>query len=228
MPKFKKGTPEAKAHMEAIRSKRNYDKMIGHEKLIMTRTSTINVPDKMLYINSKGDQKIINTLTKSKNITTRDKRPIINFITNNESRFQIENKGTSKLSTTKQLTNAIMEHHSAITGTKHHIQNNLGAKTTELNRLKSLKKPNQKQLEYLENLVNNENKIVNSIDKKLSILKFNQGNHFKSDIEQDKLDREQKQQYDERQAYIPSDRGRGQRINKKGIPRSPYSLASSY
>ena len=214
--------------MEAIRSKKNYEKMTGHEKLIMTRTSTINVPEKMLYINLRGDQKIINTLTKSKNITTRDKHPIINFITNNESRFQIENKGTSKSSTTKNLTNAIMEHHNTITGTKHHIQNNLGAKRTELNRLKSLKKPNKKQLENLENLVNNENKIVNSIDKKLSILKFNQGNHFKSEIEQDKQDREQKQQYEERQSYIPSDRGRGMRINKKGISRSPQSLAPSY
>jgi hypothetical protein len=228
MPKFKKGTPEAKAHMEAIRSRKNYEKMTGHEKIIMTSTSTINVPDKMLYINSRGDQKIINTLTKSKNITTRDRKPVINFVTNNESRFQIENKGSSKSSTTTQITNAIREHHDAIKGTKHHIQNNLGAKTTELNRLKSLKKPNQKQLENLENLVNNENKIINSIDKKLSILKFNQGNHFKSEIEQDKHDREQKQQYEERQAYIPSDRGRGMRINKKGIARSSQSLSTSY
>ena len=153
MPKFKKGTPEAKAHMEAIRSRKNYEKMTGHEKFIMTRTSTINVPDKMLYINSRGDQKIINTLTKSKNITTRDRKPVINFVTNNESRFQIENKGSSKSSTTTQITNAIREHHDAIKGTKHHIQNNLGAKTTELNRLKSLKKPIKNNLKILKILL---------------------------------------------------------------------------
>ena len=62
----------------------------------------------------------------------------------------------------------------------------------------------------------------------MSILKFNKGNHFKSEIEQDKHDREQKQQYEERQAYIPSDRGRGMRINKKGISRSSQSLSTSY
>ena len=213
--------------MEALRKNKEYAKMKGNEKLIMTRTSQINIPETMLYIDPQGNQKIIKTLTKSKNITTRDHKPIINFITNNENKFKIEKQGTSKASRTTQITRAIEERYNIIKGTKNHISGNNSARQSELNRLNSLKKPNKKQVKHIESLINTDNNIINSIDKSMGILKFNQGNRFKSDIEQDKQDEEQRLQHEEYQKYIPSDRGKIRR-NTRVMFRSPQSLLSPY
>ena len=106
MPKFKKGTPEAKAHMEQLRAARNYNKMKGHEDLIITRTAKIGVPKKMLYINPNGDQKIINTLTKRGNLTSRDHHPVINLVDQDSNHVGVINMGLSKRNLTKKLTHA--------------------------------------------------------------------------------------------------------------------------
>jgi hypothetical protein len=83
MPRFEKGSDEAKAYMKSIREARkltnNYEKMKGHEKLVMTNTAKIAVPKTLLHIDDKGEQKIIKTVTKSGNLTRRDKKPVINI-----------------------------------------------------------------------------------------------------------------------------------------------------
>ena len=81
MPRFEKGSDEAKAYMKSIREGRkltnNYEKMKGHENLVMTNTAEIAVPKTLLHIDGKGEQKIIKTVTKSGNLTRRDKKPVI-------------------------------------------------------------------------------------------------------------------------------------------------------
>ena len=89
MPRFPKGSDEAKAYMKSIREARklktNYEKMKGHENLVMTNTAKITVPKTLLHIDDKGEQKIIKTVTKSGNLTRRDKKPVIDIepLTNN-------------------------------------------------------------------------------------------------------------------------------------------------
>jgi hypothetical protein len=52
--------------------------------LKIVNTPIVEVPQNMLYINNQGDKKVINTLTKKGRITTRDKKPIVNFISNSD------------------------------------------------------------------------------------------------------------------------------------------------
>jgi len=96
MKKFKKGTPEAKTHMEQLRAMRNYNKMKGHEELIINRTAEIGVPKKMLYINPNGEQKIINTLTKRGNLTSREHKPVINLVNQDKNYISILKDGQRK------------------------------------------------------------------------------------------------------------------------------------
>ena len=83
MPRFEKGSDEAKAYMKSIREARkltnNYEKMKGHENLVMTNTAEIAVPKTLLHIDGKGEQKIIKSVTKSGNLTRRDKKPVISI-----------------------------------------------------------------------------------------------------------------------------------------------------
>lgn len=108
MPKFLKGSPEAKAHMDQLRAARNYKKMKGHEQLIMTGTAKIGVPLKMLYINPQGDQKIINTLTKKGNLTSREKKPVIKLVNQQKDYNYVSTMhiGISKLDLTKKIKDA--------------------------------------------------------------------------------------------------------------------------
>ncbi len=82
MPRFTKGSDEAKAYMKNIREGRklkvNYEKMKGHENLVMTNTAEIAVPKTLLYIDGKGEQKIIKTMTKAGNLTKKDKNQLSN------------------------------------------------------------------------------------------------------------------------------------------------------
>jgi polyhydroxyalkanoate synthesis regulator phasin len=52
--------------------------------LKIVNTPIVEVPQNMLYINNQGDKKVIHTLTKKGRITTRDKKPIVNFISNSD------------------------------------------------------------------------------------------------------------------------------------------------
>jgi hypothetical protein len=67
--------------------------------LKIVNTPIVEVPQNMLYINNQGDKKVINTLTKKGRITTRDKKPIVNFISNSDEPsfinqiFHTRNKG---------------------------------------------------------------------------------------------------------------------------------------
>ena len=111
MPRFTKGSDEAKAYMKSIREgrklKNNYEKMKGHENLVMTNTAEIAVPKTLLYIDGKGEQKIIKTMTKAGNLTKKDKKPVIEIEPKTENTFQIKNNGTTKAGRSKNLLNEI-------------------------------------------------------------------------------------------------------------------------
>ena len=100
MPRFEKGSEEAKAYMKSIREARklktNYEKMKGHGNLIMTNTAEIAVPKTLLHIDANGDQKIIKTVTKSGTLTRRDKKPVIKIEPKTENELKIINQGKTK------------------------------------------------------------------------------------------------------------------------------------
>ena len=58
----------------------DYDQLNKIKNYLIANTPSIEVPSKMVYINNKGDKKVINTLTKTKRIASRDKTPVIGFV----------------------------------------------------------------------------------------------------------------------------------------------------
>ena len=100
MPRFEKGSEEAKAYMKSIREGRkltkNYEQNKGHEDSIMTNTSEIALPKTLLHIDGKGEQKIIKTVTKAGTITRRDKKPVIKLEPITENELKITNQGKTK------------------------------------------------------------------------------------------------------------------------------------
>ena len=107
MPRFEKGSDEAKAYMKSIREARkltnNYEKMKGHENLIMTNTAEITVPKTLLHIDDKGEQKIIKSVTKSGNLTRRDKKPVIKIEPKTNKELIIINHGKTKKSFSNKI-----------------------------------------------------------------------------------------------------------------------------
>mgnify|MGYP000845983290 CR=1 FL=1 len=111
MPKFEKGSEAAKEHMRKVREgrklKNNYEKMKNHEDLIMTNTAEIAVPKTLLYIDGKGEHKIIKTVTKAGTLTRRDKKPVIKIEPHEDNTVRIKNSGTTKAGRSKNLLNEI-------------------------------------------------------------------------------------------------------------------------
>ena len=107
MPRFTKGSDEAKAYMKSIREgrklKNNYEKMKGHENLVMTNTAEIAVPKTLLYIDGKGEQKIIKTMTKAGNLTKKDKKPVIKIEPKTENELKIIDQGKTKAGRSRGL-----------------------------------------------------------------------------------------------------------------------------
>ena len=105
MPRFEKGSDEAKAYMKSIREgrklKNNYEKMKEHENLVMTNTAEIAVPKTLLHIDANGDQKIIKTVTKSGTLTRRDKKPVIKIEPKTDNELKVINNGTTKAGRSK-------------------------------------------------------------------------------------------------------------------------------
>ena len=83
----------------------DYEQFNKIKNYLITGTPVIEVPPKMVYINNKGDKKLIDTLTKSKRIASRDKKPVIGFIPNdNDNYIRIQTNGMSlKSRSDKQL-----------------------------------------------------------------------------------------------------------------------------
>ena len=89
MPKFEKGSLEMKNYMAGLRTKRGEkrptttNKQVSKEhikeimnealeKYYMVSTPVVEVPDKVIKIDNKGDPKIIDTLTKAGNLKKVD------------------------------------------------------------------------------------------------------------------------------------------------------------
>jgi hypothetical protein len=118
MSKLEKGSEAAKEHMRKVREgrklKNNYEKMKGHENLVMTNTAKITVPKTLLHIDDKGEQKIIKTVTKSGNLTRRDKKPVIDIepLTNNTLRvIQGKTKAERSRNILKGIHNSTINRH---------------------------------------------------------------------------------------------------------------------
>ena len=107
MPRFEKGSDKAKAYMKTIREGRklkvSYEKMKGHENLILTNTAEFAVPKTLLHIHANGDQKIIETVTKSGTLTRRDKKPVIKIEPHEDNTVRILKSGTTKAGRSKNL-----------------------------------------------------------------------------------------------------------------------------
>ena len=87
MPKFEKGSEEAKAHMKSLRDARKQSKPLTDlqisrnnkkdevknilndalETYFMTGTAIVEVPNKIVKVDKKGNAKIMDTLTKTGN-----------------------------------------------------------------------------------------------------------------------------------------------------------------
>ena len=70
---------------KVINDYENFNKIKNY---LITSTPVIEVPSKMVYVNNKGDKKLIDTLTKSKRIASRDKKPVIGFVDNDKDDLQ--------------------------------------------------------------------------------------------------------------------------------------------
>ena len=94
MPKFAKGSPEAVQYMTDLRAKRGNKRPIitnkevskehiqrilneALEKYYMVSTPIVEVPDKVIKIDNKGDAKLIDTLTKGSNLKKVDGQNVI-------------------------------------------------------------------------------------------------------------------------------------------------------
>jgi hypothetical protein len=94
---------------EQSKSSKKYKSLLGKEKLIITKTASITVPKKMLYMNNEGEQKIINTLTKTGKLTNRDKQPIINLISKDDNYVGVSNMGKTLLDRTYKIKKEIRD-----------------------------------------------------------------------------------------------------------------------
>jgi exonuclease VII small subunit len=75
-------------------------------QLVLFNTPLISVPKKVLYIDKKGKEKAINTLTPKGNISKREKKPAIKFENNDSNFVMLENKGVSKASRIESILDA--------------------------------------------------------------------------------------------------------------------------
>jgi hypothetical protein len=98
-----------KSIREGRKLKTNYEKMKGHENLVMTNTAEIAVPKTLLHIDGNGEHKIIKTMTKAGNLTKRDKKPVIKIEPKTENKILIEKKGKTKAERSHNILHQIHE-----------------------------------------------------------------------------------------------------------------------
>ena len=73
----------------------------------MTNTAEIAVPKTLLYIDGKGEQKIIKTMTKAGNLTKKDKKPVIKLEPKTENKIMVEKSGRTKAERSHNILNQI-------------------------------------------------------------------------------------------------------------------------
>ncbi len=97
--RFPKGSPEAMEHMKMLREKKAHLKMVN--------TAEIEVPKNLLYIDNKGVERIINTMTPKNNISRRNKEKVFKIGVSNDNDFHIKNVGMSRSSMSKSYQSGI-------------------------------------------------------------------------------------------------------------------------
>ena len=167
MPRFEKGSDEAKAYMKSIREGRkltnNYEKMKGHENLVMTNTAKFAVPKTLLHIDAKGEHKIIKTMTKAGNLTKRDKKPVIIIEPKTENKIMVEKSGRTKAERSHNILNQI---HQSTKKNEYTRQHDLENEMHDLNlRKKSDRDRKEEILKEIEHLYNNHNWSIHTKNK---------------------------------------------------------------
>ena len=76
-------------------------------KKIIAGTPVIEVPNKMVFITKAGKFKEVPTLTRTNNISMRNKKKVIKFVPIEDDIIKIKNKGYSKSSLGKSYLNEI-------------------------------------------------------------------------------------------------------------------------
>ena len=169
MPKFKKGTPEYEFQNEQTKASKKYKKLLGREKLIITKTATIKVPKKMLYINNEGEQKIINTLTKTGKLTNRDKQPVINLISENINSVGVSGMGKTLLDRTYNIKHAIRDKRTTRFNEFYDTIRKINEIRDAIKKLKKIEKPNKNHKAKLIKLKKEEEEAIKDKDKKEKI-----------------------------------------------------------
>ena len=123
-----------------------------NKSLLLVGTPSIKVPNKMMYITKKGNESIINTLTKTGKISTRDKKPVIRFDKTIDNKLTIQNEGYSKLSIKSKLATESINKKDKLKS----IKIELKKIEEEIEKNKEEEERIQKYLEELEEEKNNE------------------------------------------------------------------------
>jgi len=169
MPKFKKGTPEYEFQKEQTKASKKYKSLLGKEKLIITGTAGVTVPKKMLYINNEGEQKIINTLTKTGKLTNRDKQPVINLISNNINSVGISGMGKTLLDRTYNIKRDIGDKRIKRFNEFYDTIKKINEIRDAIKKLNKIEKPNKNHKAKLIKLKKDEEEAIKDRDKKEKI-----------------------------------------------------------
>lgn len=181
MPKFEKGSQEAKDYMASIRRKKQSKSNEPHhqkikevvldaiDKYFLAGSAVIEVPDKVVKIDNKGTPQLIDTLTKKGNLKKVDKENVIQLVPNYiNSNITIKNVGQKIGTRGKKIQNELFQR-----AYDNHFSNNdrikeVWALETRLNKTKKPEKRDALQSkinEINEGLEQREEKFITARDQ---------------------------------------------------------------
>jgi len=97
-PECKSSYHSKKTEQKAVdKGNKKFKEHQATKNLIMVGTPSISVPDKMVLITSKGEEKVIHPLTKKGTLARKDKQNIIQFKTNETNSVKVVDEGHSRI-----------------------------------------------------------------------------------------------------------------------------------
>ena len=139
MPRFTKGSDEAKQYMKKVNIKEGVKDAI--DKYFLEGTAKITIPDKVVKIEN-GHPQLVDSTTKTGNLKTINGHKVIDIKTNKVGNIMISNHGTKLNDKSRQFKFEMTDKRlKSITQNR----NNLEEQLNELNeKLKSIKKRNER------------------------------------------------------------------------------------
>jgi len=93
-PECKTSYHNAKTEKKEVdKGNKKFKEHQANKDLLIVGTPSISVPDKMLLITDKGEEKVIHPLTKKGTLARKNKQNMLQFETNNDNAVEIKNKG---------------------------------------------------------------------------------------------------------------------------------------